>query len=90
MKVVFTDPKLVYIHGGEPIPPAQFARVEVTIGGLSEQQRRELARRVCGLLCDAGAHGGDWRGSGAGLGSMSSHAGHAQTARRGLTLSERG
>ena len=54
VKVVFTDPQSVFIHGREPIPSAQFARVEVTIGGLSEQQRRELARRVCGLLCDAG------------------------------------
>lgn len=54
VKVVFTNPESVFIHGGEPIPSAQFARVEVTIGGLSEPQRRELARSVCGLLCDAG------------------------------------
>jgi phenylpyruvate tautomerase PptA (4-oxalocrotonate tautomerase family) len=52
--VVFVEPQAVFVHGGERIPPARFARVDVTIGGLEEAQRRELARALGGLLCDAG------------------------------------
>lgn len=52
--VVFVEPALVFVHGGEQVPPEKFARVEVTIGGLSEKQRRQLARAVCGMLCEEG------------------------------------
>ena len=52
--VVFVKPQAVYIHGGEDVSPTEFARVDVTIGGLTDPQRRSLARAVCGLLCDAG------------------------------------
>jgi phenylpyruvate tautomerase PptA (4-oxalocrotonate tautomerase family) len=52
--VVFIEPQAVFVHGGEQIPPARFDRVDVTIGVLDEAQRRELARTVGGLLCDAG------------------------------------
>ena len=52
--VVFIDAHTVFVHGQKPIPAEQFARVEVTIGGLSDPQRRQLARTVCDLLCDAG------------------------------------
>ena len=52
--VLFAEPESVFVHGGEEIPPEIFARVEVTIGGLDETQRRQLARAVCGLLCDEG------------------------------------
>jgi len=40
--VVFVEPHSVFVHGGEQIPPARFARVDVTIGGLDEARRREL------------------------------------------------
>jgi len=36
------------------MPAQAFARVNVTIGGLTEGQRRQLARTVCDLLCDEG------------------------------------
>jgi phenylpyruvate tautomerase PptA (4-oxalocrotonate tautomerase family) len=52
--VVFIEPQAVFIHGGQETSPARFARVDVTIGGLDDAQRRELARRVGDLLCDAG------------------------------------
>ena len=52
--VVFIEPDGVFVRGGEQVPAARFARVEVTIGGLDEAQRRALARAVGGLLCDAG------------------------------------
>lgn len=52
--VVFIEPRAVFVHGGEQVPPARFAQVNVTIGGLDEAQRRGLARAVGGLLCDAG------------------------------------
>jgi hypothetical protein len=52
--VAFNVPEEVFVGGGRPVPPDRFARVDVTIGGLSEAQRRALARAVCGLLCDAG------------------------------------
>ncbi len=52
--VVFIEPQAVFVRGGEHVPPARFARVDVTIGGLDEAQRRALARAVGGLLCDAG------------------------------------
>jgi phenylpyruvate tautomerase PptA (4-oxalocrotonate tautomerase family) len=52
--VVFIEPQAVFVRGGEQVPPAQFARVDVTIGGLDEAQRRALARAVGELLCDAG------------------------------------
>jgi hypothetical protein len=47
VKVLVINPESVFIHGHEAISSEQFARVEVTIGGLSEQQRRRLARAVC-------------------------------------------
>src|SRR6266487_2192552 len=43
--VVFAEPESIFVHGGEEIPPEIFARVEVTIGGLDETQRRQLACR---------------------------------------------
>ncbi len=52
--VVFLEPESVFVHGGEEVPTQVFARVDVTIGGLDEEQRRRLARTVCGLLCDEG------------------------------------
>ena len=52
--VMFVEPQAVFVKGGEQIPPARFARVDVTIGGLDEAQRRALGRAVGGLLCDAG------------------------------------
>jgi phenylpyruvate tautomerase PptA (4-oxalocrotonate tautomerase family) len=55
VKVVFLAPQAVFLRGKEPVSPATYARVDVTIGGLTDQQRRQLARDVCGLLCDAGA-----------------------------------
>jgi hypothetical protein len=56
VKVVFLAPEAVFLRGKEPVSPATYARVDVTIGGLTDQQRRQLARDLCGLLCDAGAH----------------------------------
>jgi phenylpyruvate tautomerase PptA (4-oxalocrotonate tautomerase family) len=52
--VAFIEPKDVFVRGGRQVAPERFARVDVTIGGLNEAQRRALARAVCGLLCDAG------------------------------------
>jgi hypothetical protein len=52
--VAFLAPESVFVHGGEEVPPQLFARVDITIGGLDEEQRRRLARAVCGLLCDEG------------------------------------
>jgi phenylpyruvate tautomerase PptA (4-oxalocrotonate tautomerase family) len=52
--VAFIEPQAVFVHGGEQVSPARFARVDVTIGGLDEAQRRALAHAVGGLLCDAG------------------------------------
>jgi hypothetical protein len=52
--VVFLDPMSVFVHGGEEMHAQAFARVDVTIGGLNEEQRRQLARTVCDLLCDEG------------------------------------
>jgi hypothetical protein len=52
--VVFLEPGSVFVHGGEEVPAQVFARVDVTIGGLDGEQRRRLARAVCGLLCDEG------------------------------------
>jgi len=52
--VMFLRPESVFVHGGDEVSVRAFARVAVTIGGLDEEQRRELARAVCGLLCDEG------------------------------------
>jgi phenylpyruvate tautomerase PptA (4-oxalocrotonate tautomerase family) len=52
--VVFLEPASVFVHGDEELRAEAFARVDVTIGGLSEEQRRRLARAVCDLLCDEG------------------------------------
>jgi hypothetical protein len=53
VRVVFLAPQAVFLRGKEPVSPAAYARVDVTIGGLTDQQRRQLARDVCGALCDA-------------------------------------
>jgi hypothetical protein len=55
VKVVFIAPQAVFLRGKEPVSPPAYARVDVTIGGLTDRQRRQLARDVCGALCDAGA-----------------------------------
>lgn len=52
--VVFVEPQAVFVSGGEQVPPTRFARVDVTIGGLKDAQRRALARSVGELLCNAG------------------------------------
>lgn len=52
--VVFIEPQTVFVHGGELVAPERFARVDVTIGGLQDAQRRTLARTIGELLCDAG------------------------------------
>jgi hypothetical protein len=52
--VVVLDPTSVFVHGGEEIQTQGFARVDVTIGGLDESQRRQLARTVCDVLCEEG------------------------------------
>ncbi len=54
LTVIFVEPASVFVHGGEAMPAQAFARVNVTIGGLTEGQRRQLARTVCDLLCDEG------------------------------------
>jgi phenylpyruvate tautomerase PptA (4-oxalocrotonate tautomerase family) len=52
--VVFLEPEAVFVHGGNQIPTQMFARVDVTIGGLDDEQRRRLAQAICELLCDEG------------------------------------
>jgi hypothetical protein len=52
--VVFLRPESAFVHGGDEVSTRAFARVDVTIGGLDEEQRRKLARAVCELFCDEG------------------------------------
>jgi hypothetical protein len=53
--VMFLRPESVFVHGGDEVSVRAFARVDVTIGGLDEEQRRELAQRYAGCSATRGS-----------------------------------
>jgi hypothetical protein len=80
------SPELQQIRGPYPIA----AGIAAYVKHARRHPRPQRTEQPAGCVTQWPLTGRGWYGSGVGLGSMNSHAGHAQTARRGLTLGERG